>query len=137
MIFGGGGDDSIIGGAGGDIIIGGLGKDTLTGGAGADKFDFIDTLGADQRRSDHRLFVPQDTIELDDSVFAALGASGKLCCQDVLQRRPRPRRQRPHHLQPETGALLYDSNGNAAGGEVKFATLAHHLAMTAADFLVL
>ncbi|MGO4835376.1 calcium-binding protein, partial [Rhizobiaceae sp. 2RAB30] len=36
-----------------------------------------------------------------------------------------------------TGALIYDSNGNAAGGAVHFATLAGHPAITAADFVVI
>ena len=37
-----------------------------------------------------------------------------------------------------TGALLYDSNGNAVGGAVQFATLAGHPAtIVAADFLVI
>ena len=35
-----------------------------------------------------------------------------------------------------TGALIYDANGNAAGGAVQFATLGTGLALTNADFVV-
>ena len=35
-----------------------------------------------------------------------------------------------------TGALIFDSNGNAAGGDVQFATLAPNLALTNAEFFV-
>jgi len=37
---------------------------------------------------------------------------------------------------PTTGALLYDSNGSATGGAVKFAMLANSLALTHLDFFV-
>ncbi|MBP2238491.1 Ca2+-binding RTX toxin-like protein [Sinorhizobium kostiense] len=36
----------------------------------------------------------------------------------------------------DTGKLFYDSNGNAAGGAVHFATLSANLALTNADFLI-
>jgi serralysin len=36
-----------------------------------------------------------------------------------------------------TGALLFDANGSAAGGVVQFATLAAHLALTNNDFLII
>jgi Ca2+-binding RTX toxin-like protein len=36
-----------------------------------------------------------------------------------------------------TGALLYGSNGSAAGGSVQIATLATGLAMTNNDFLII
>ena len=35
---------------------------------------------------------------------------------------------------PGSGALFYDTNGNAAGGATQFATLATGLAMTSNDF---
>jgi Ca2+-binding RTX toxin-like protein len=35
-----------------------------------------------------------------------------------------------------TGALIFDSNGNAAGGATQFAQLATGLALTNADFVV-
>jgi Ca2+-binding RTX toxin-like protein len=36
----------------------------------------------------------------------------------------------------DTGALIYDSNGNAAGGAVQFATIGKGLNLTAIDFNV-
>jgi hypothetical protein len=35
-----------------------------------------------------------------------------------------------------TGALIYDSNGSAAGGAVQFATIGTGLSMTHNDFLI-
>ncbi|KAB2945320.1 MAG: calcium-binding protein, partial [Rhizobiaceae bacterium] len=35
-----------------------------------------------------------------------------------------------------TGALIYDSNGSAAGGATQFAILGTGLALTNADFLI-
>ena len=35
---------------------------------------------------------------------------------------------------PATGALIYDSNGDAAGGATQFATLDTGLSLTRADF---
>ncbi len=35
-----------------------------------------------------------------------------------------------------TGALIYDTNGDAAGGATQFATLTKGLALTSADFMV-
>ena len=37
----------------------------------------------------------------------------------------------------DTGKLIYDSNGDAAGGAVHFATLTAGLALTNADFLII
>ncbi len=37
---------------------------------------------------------------------------------------------------PATGALIYDADGNGAGAAVQFATLAHNLALTNADFFL-
>jgi hypothetical protein len=34
------------------------------------------------------------------------------------------------------GWLIYDRNGNAAGGEHHFATLGNHATLSAADFLI-
>jgi Ca2+-binding RTX toxin-like protein len=36
-----------------------------------------------------------------------------------------------------TGALVYDANGNAAGGVTHFAVVAHGLALTSADFVII
>ena len=35
-----------------------------------------------------------------------------------------------------SGALFYDADGSGAGAAVQFASLRHHPAITAADFLV-
>lgn len=38
---------------------------------------------------------------------------------------------------PTTGALIYDTNGNAAGGVIAFATLTTKPAITFSDFVVI
>ena len=123
------GIDRLAGGAGADRLDGGTGNDTLTGGAGADHFVFSTALGGPgnvDRITDFS--VPQDTVDLDDSVFAKLGANGKLAGA-FFYKGAHAHDANDHIIyNPMTGALLYDSNGNAAGGEVRFATLAHHLA---------
>jgi hypothetical protein len=37
----------------------------------------------------------------------------------------------------DTGHLIYDSNGSAAGGAIQFATVAANLALTNSDFVVI
>ena len=136
-IFGQAGADRIIGGGGSDTINGGAGNDVLTGGAGPDHFVFSHALAALTNRDRITDFsVPQDTIDLDHTVFAKLGANGKLAVA-FFHKGAHAHDANDHIIyNPANGALLYDANGNAAGGEVRFATLAHHLALTAADFLV-
>ena len=136
-IFGQSGADRIIGGGSSDRINGGAGNDVLTGGAGPDHFVFSDALAASTNLDRITDFsVPQDTIDLDHAVFAKLGANGKLAGA-FFYKGAHAHDANDHIIyNPTTGALLYDSNGNAAGGEVKFAVLAAHLALTHSDFLV-
>jgi Ca2+-binding RTX toxin-like protein len=137
-VFGGAGSDRIIGGSGADTMDGGAGKDVLTGGKGADHFVFSDVLNPQtnvDRITDFS--VPQDTIDLDNAIYIKLGATGNLAAA-MFYKGVHAHDANDHiSYNSATGALLYDSNGTAAGGEVRFATLAHNLAMTAADFLVI
>ena len=136
-IFGQAGADRIIGGGGSDRINGGAGNDVLTGGAGPDHFVFSDALAASTNLDRITDFsVPQDTIDLDHAVFAKLGLNGKLAGA-FFHKGAHAHDANDHIIyNPANGALLYDSNGNAAGGEVNFAVLAAHLALTHSDFLV-
>jgi Ca2+-binding RTX toxin-like protein len=137
-VVGGAGNDILIGGKSADLLYGGDGNDTLTGGPGADQFVFSAALNATTDVDKITDFsVVADRIDLDHSIFVGIGAAGTVLKAAAFYQ--------GHHAHDAsdriiydktTGALFYDSNGNAAGGEVRFATLAHNLAVTHADFLV-
>jgi serralysin len=133
-LIGDGGDDRLRGDDGDDRLFGGAGNDDLSGGAGADRFVFDSALGATNVDTISDFVVVDDTILLDDAIFGLpLGALAASALQigaaagDANDR---------ILYNPGNGALIFDSNGNAAGGAVLFATLSPGLALTAADFLV-
>lgn len=133
----GNGDDTLRGGAGSDFLYGGAGDDQLSGGSGRDTFFFATPLDARNNVDEIGGFsVRDDRIALDTDIFR-VGAAGKLVAErfhsgpaahDVNDR---------IIYQPGSGALIYDANGNHAGGAIKFAILAPGLALTAADFIVI
>jgi Ca2+-binding RTX toxin-like protein len=69
-----GGNDNLAGLGGADILAGGAGRDRLNGGTGADAFVF-DTTPVNVANTDfiNDFTVADDTIWLDDAVYAALG----------------------------------------------------------------
>jgi len=136
-VDGGSGADHLFGDAGDDVLAGRAGSDILTGGSGADHFVFRAALNAVNVDRITDFSVPADTIDLAHGFFAGIGAAGTVLAAAAFYK--------GHHAHdasdriiydPTNGALYYDANGNAAGGEVKFAQLAHNLAMTHADFLI-
>lgn len=136
-ISGDAGNDILSGLGGNDRLIGGDGNDTMNGGAGNDIFLFNTRPNALTNRDTITGFVAvNDTIQLENAVFAGLTAGLLL---------PAAFRTGTAALDADdriiynttTGALIFDSNGNAAGGAVHFATLAGHPAITAADFVVI
>lgn len=135
-VFGDGGNDQITGGRGADILIGGDGNDTLKGGAGPDQFIFAATLNAATNVDKIIDFsVPADTIDLSAAYFPGVSAVGGVLTAAGFYQGAHAHDANDRIIyNPTTGVLYYDSNGNAAGGEVKFATLAHNLALTHADF---
>jgi beta-glucanase (GH16 family) len=133
-VYGNAGDDSISGGPGSDYLYGGPGVDLLTGDAGRDNFMFNEALNSGV---DHITdFLPvDDTIRLDNAVFTALTtrkfSSGAFysgpAAHDATDR---------IIYDPETGALLYDSDGTGPAAAVQFAELGNGLAVTARDFYI-
>ncbi|MDX2273921.1 MAG: hypothetical protein NW206_00600, partial [Hyphomonadaceae bacterium] len=69
------GADTIVGGGGGDTLNGGVGLDTLTGGAGADKFVLNAAAVAGNADTITDFTHNSDKIQLENSVFTALGAA--------------------------------------------------------------
>ncbi len=135
-LTGGSGNDTITGGKGNDTIVGLKGNDTLTGGAGKDTFIFDTALNASSNVDKITDFsVGDDTVRLENSVFTAL-ATGTLAAGAFYVGTAAHDASDRIIYNKTTGALTYDSNGNAAGGAVQFATLSTNLALTNADFMV-
>ena len=135
-IYGQAGNDILDGGAGNDFLAGGLGNDNLTGGANNDTFFFNTTLNAATNVDTITDFsVPNDTIRLEDAIFTAL-AAGTLAASAFTIGAAATSAAHRIVYNSATGALIYDSNGSAAGGATQFAVLGTGLALTNADFLI-
>jgi Ca2+-binding RTX toxin-like protein len=135
---GAGGNDVISGGAGNDTINGQAGNDKLTGGTGLDAFVFTTGLSATTNIDSIVDFsAVDDTIRLENAVFAGLGATGAL--NAAFFRFGSAAADANDHIiyNSTTGALIYDVNGNGSGGAVQFATLLNHGALSYADFVII
>ncbi|WP_111542566.1 calcium-binding protein [Mesorhizobium kowhaii] len=130
----------ITGNSGANVINGLGGNDTLSGSTGHDSFVFTSALNA-STNVDHitDFSVVDDTIQVDNAIFAALGGNGTLTAAQFVKNTTGLAGDGNDHIiyETDTGWLTYDSNGNAAGGSTHFATLAANLALTNADFVVI
>ena len=131
--------NSLNGDLGNDTLAGGLGNDMLTGGAGNDIFLFNSTLngnGNGNRDVITDFSVADDTIHLENAIFAKLGAAGVL---NISYFAVGTAADGNDYLiyDSSTGSLTYDVDGNGAGIAVQFATIGTGLALTSADFLVI
>ncbi len=119
-------------------INGGLGNDILKGGAGIDTFIFSTAPSATNRDAITD-FTAVDFIHLENAVFSNLGAAGALGVRFWAAANGLAHDANDRIIyNSATGALTYDSNGNAAGGTINhFATLSTKPLITAADFLVI
>lgn len=132
------GADTLSGGLGADKLIGGAGVDTLTGGGGADKF----ILNAAAKATNADIITDfthgSDKIQLENSVFTALGAAtGTLAAAKFFAGANAHDADDRILYDAASGKLYYDSNGNAAGHKVLIATLDAHLTITNTDFQVI
>lgn len=137
ILAGAAGNDTLNGVSGNDTINGGLGLDTLTGGLGNDVFQFNNTPNAVTNRdtiTDYN--VAADTFHLDNAVFAGL-AAGALASGAFHVGAAAAAADDRIIYNSATGALIFDSNGSAAGGSVHFATVGAGLGLTAADFFII
>ncbi|MBB6407577.1 beta strand repeat-containing protein [Mesorhizobium sangaii] len=129
----------ITGNSGANVINGLLGNDTLSGSTGNDTFVFTTALNAStnvDRITDFS--VVEDTIQVDNAIFTALGGNGTLTANQFVKNTTGLAGDSDDHIiyETDTGWLYYDSNGSAAGGSTHFATIAANLALTNADFVV-
>ncbi|MDX2273920.1 MAG: calcium-binding protein [Hyphomonadaceae bacterium] len=132
------GADTIVGGAGGDTIIGGVGKDTLTGGIGGDKFVLNAAAVAGNADTITDFTHNSDKIQLENSVFTALGAAtGTLANTKFWVGTGAHDADDRIIYDNVSGKLYYDANGNVAGQKVLIATLDAGLTITNTDFQVI
>jgi Ca2+-binding RTX toxin-like protein len=126
---------TIQGNNGANILDGKAGSDTLRGFGGSDTFRFSTTLGAGN--IDHILDynVAADTVQLENAVFIGL-AGGTLAAAAFFKGSAAHDADDRIIYNAANGALIFDSNGNAAGGAMQFATVAAGLAMTNNEFFV-
>jgi hypothetical protein len=130
-----GGNDTLDGGAHDDWFYGSVGNDRLTGGPGADRFVFETGLNASTNVDTITDFTPgTDKIWLNASTFTKLNVNGALNPSMLRIGSAAADANDFIIYNPDNGALSYDSNGNASGGMVQFASLARGLNLTGGDF---
>jgi Ca2+-binding RTX toxin-like protein len=139
VLTGNSGNDKLSGGAGNDLLRGGAGNDILTGGTGADIFRFDTALSSAtniDRITDFS--VDDDTIQLENAIFAKLTATGVLGSGNFVKSTTGNAVDSNDFIlyETDTGKLFYDADGSGAGAKVQFATLALNLSLTSADFVV-
>lgn len=136
QIYGGNHANKLSGGAGNDLINGGLGIDNLIGGAGNDTFFFNGALGATNIDTISDFVVVNDTIRLENAIFTALTITGTLAAAAFHIGAAAADASDRIIYNSATGAISYDKDGLGGAAAVQFATVAHGLAMTNADFFI-
>ncbi len=112
------------------------GSDTLTGFGGSDTFRFTTALGPSNVDKITDFSVLADTIHLENAVFTGVPAGGLNA--DAFHTGAAAADAEDRIIYNKTtGALIFDTNGNAPGGAIQFAKLATGLALTSADFVVI
>ena len=131
--------NTLIGNAGNNRLDGGLGADVLTGGAGKDIFVFSTAPAATNIDRITDFSVADDTIQLENSVFTKLVATGVLNASWFVANTTGLAADRDDTIiyNSKTGALMYDADGSGKGAAVQIAQLTAGLKMTAADFVVI
>ncbi|WP_394889493.1 calcium-binding protein [Mesorhizobium sp. AaZ16] len=129
--------NTIVGNGANNGINGREGADTLTGGYGNDSFVFNTALGATNIDTITDFKPVDDTIQLDDAIFASLG-TGVLSANAFRSNATGLAQDADDRIiyNSANGQIYYDSNGNGAGGNVLVADLDSGLGVTNADFLV-
>jgi serralysin len=127
----------ITGNSGNNVINGHDGNDELWGYGGQDSFLFDTPLNAATNVDTISDFNPtDDTIRLDDAIFSSsLGLGNIADGEFVIGAAAQDANDRLIY-NSQTGALLYDSDGNGATAAIQFARLSAGLALTYLDFYV-
>jgi Ca2+-binding RTX toxin-like protein len=131
--------NALSGGAGNDILIGGAGNDVLTGGIGRDVFRF--TVAPNASTNVDRIAdfsVVDDTIQLENAVFAKLATTGTLSAANFRSGVGAHALDSNDYViyDSRTGKLYYDADGSGAGGAVQIASLTGTPAITSSDIFI-
>jgi Ca2+-binding RTX toxin-like protein len=127
----------ITGNAGQNILNGAGGNDTLYGYGGNDTFVFDTALEIGETIVIADFTVGGDKIELENAVFTGL-ATGALAADAFVTNTAGIATTATQRIiyETDTGALLFDADGNGATAAIRFATLHSGLALSSSDFLV-
>ncbi len=137
VLNGGAGNDMLIAGLGDDILNGGAGNDTLSGGIGRDSFLFNSALNASTNVDLIDDFsIADDHMLLARSVFTRTDGPGALAAGAFFIGAVAADANDRVIYNSDTGALLYDSDGNGAAAAVQFAALYPGLALTNNNFQI-
>lgn len=133
------GSDRLNGGSGSDLLDGGLAADTLTGGAGEDSFRFSTALGNGNVDWIKDFKAADDTILLDNLIFASLGGDGALVLGAFHKSAAGVAHDANDRIiyDTDSGALSYDADGNGQAAAIQFARLSKNLNVSAADFIII
>jgi Ca2+-binding RTX toxin-like protein len=131
--------NQVYGNAGNNILDGRGRSDTLTGYGGADSFVFRDAPKSSNIDTIVDFSVANDTIGLENAIFNAVVGTGTLTASQFVANASGTAQDSADRIvyETDTGKLFYDSNGNAAGGSIQFATLSINLALTNQDFFII
>ncbi len=82
--------------------------------------------------------VADDTIRLDNAIFASIAGTGVLTAAQFVANTSGTALDASDRIiyETDTGSLIYDANGSAGGGRYLVATLDAGLAITNADFFI-
>ena len=139
-IIGNSGSNYLFGYNGNDILNGKLGNDILVGGAGKDNFVFDTTLNATTNKDTIKDFnVADDTISLENAIFAKLTATGLLNSANFVSTTDGKAKDSNDYIvyNKTNGQLFYDADGNGSGASVLFAVVENKANLTNADFTVI
>ncbi|WP_054303727.1 calcium-binding protein [Gemmobacter sp. LW-1] len=127
----------ITGNAGQNRLNGAGGNDSLYGYGGNDTFVFDTALEVGQTVVIADFTVGADMIELENAVFTGL-ATGALAADAFVANTAGIATTATQRIiyETDTGALLFDADGNGATAAIRFATLHSGLALSSSDFLV-
>ncbi|HEV2818748.1 MAG TPA: hypothetical protein VGW40_16185, partial [Allosphingosinicella sp.] len=127
--------NSLYGNAGANVLNGGAGADYMLGFGGTDTFAFTTALGGGNVDALGDFLAADDTIALDDAVFAGL-TPGALPAGAFVAGAAAGDADDRIVYNSATGQLFFDADGSGAGAQVLFATLQPGTALTASDFIV-
>jgi len=128
--------NELYGNNGANVLNGGAGGDYLVGYGGADTFAFTTALGGGNVDQLADFTAVDDTIALDDAVFAGL-TPGALPAGAFVAGSAAGDADDRIIYNSATGQILFDADGNGGGAAILFATVQPGTALTASDFVVI